>query len=87
MILNTLHILDTLDKTKSIPRVAHFIKKYSKSKSKFITPSEISKVNIGDYDYIHTHTAMSAFSLRKYPNIIHHYYGLPFHIFKNKYTI
>ena len=87
MILNTLHILDTLDKTKSIPRVAHFIKKYSKSKSKFITPSEISKVNIGDYDYIHTHTAMSAFSLRKYPNIIHHYYGLPLPIFKNKYTI
>ena len=86
-ILKTLHILDTLDKTKSIPRVAHFIVKYSKSKSKFITPNEISKENIGDYDYIHAHTAIGAFSLRKYPNIIHHYHGLPLPIFKNKYTI
>jgi len=87
--MKTLHILDTLDQTKSIPRVAHFISKYSKSDSKFITPVEISKENCDNYDFIHVHTAIGAFSLRKYEDkLIHHYYGLSWiSNIKNIYTI
>ena len=85
--MKVLHVLDTLDKTKSIPRVAHFISEYSKVESDFVLPSQLSSKILDNYDYIHTHTAIGAFSLRNYSDkLIHHYHGLPLPIYKNKYT-
>jgi len=86
--MKILCVLDTLDKTKSIPRVAYFISKYSKVESDFVLPHQLSSQILDDYDYIHTHTAIGAFSLRNHSDrLIHHYHGLPLPAYKNKYTM